>query len=148
VHLILAGHSHGFEWLESAALPNTCLLVSGGGGQVTLRRSLIRNRSSAARERLQSMIAAGLRRYVYFGAGPLTENGQRLPVYHFLRLRVTPDRLQITPVGVSPSAGSYHRCEPVLVESYPDLRLSPRPTLRKLRHITLTRDGAAVPTWD
>jgi hypothetical protein len=122
--------------------------VSGGGGQVALRRNLIRNRSRAAREKLQSLIAAGLRRYVYFGAGPLATEGRVLPVYHFLRLRVTPERLEITPVGVRPAGGGYERCEPVLVESYSDLRFSRRPALRRLRHITITRDGPAVPMWE
>src|SRR5205807_2063368 len=35
-HLVLSGHSHAFESFRSKDLPYTALVVTGGGGQVTL----------------------------------------------------------------------------------------------------------------
>src|SRR5205823_2983579 len=41
VHLILSGHAHAFEWFRSDALPNAGIFVTGGGGQITLRPSIL-----------------------------------------------------------------------------------------------------------
>jgi hypothetical protein len=41
VHLVLAGHAHAFEWFRSTTLPTTALIVTGGGGQQWLWRSIL-----------------------------------------------------------------------------------------------------------
>jgi hypothetical protein len=147
VHLVLAGHSHGFEWIESAALPNVCLVVTGGGGQVTLRRPVMHSRRASRRALRQVLADAGMRRYAYFGAGPFARGGGGPPVYHYLRLHVTADRIEITPVGVRPTEDGFERHSPVAVEFYPDLRDASRYHLRRLDHITLTRGAPPVLSW-
>src|SRR5438067_11852755 len=41
VHLVLSGHAHTFEWFRCAQMPHTGIFVTGGGGQVSLRPSLL-----------------------------------------------------------------------------------------------------------
>src|SRR5205807_1084563 len=44
VDLLLTGHSHSFEWIRSSELPHMGIFVTGGGGQVSLRRSILNPR--------------------------------------------------------------------------------------------------------
>jgi predicted phosphodiesterase len=123
VHLVLAGHAHAFEWFRSNALPNTGLFVTGGGGQITLRASILSpRRVSRHRERYDSLRRAGLTEYATGGYGPAAEDGEDGPLYHYIRLEVTPETLRVLPVGVRRlSTGSFRREEPMRVYHAPEL---------------------------
>ncbi len=100
--LVIAGHSHGFEWLHSQAAPHQCYLVCGGGGQNRLQGSIF---SPAHVERYQAAIEsltnAGLDSLVWasgdtvFGSSSVENK-----IFSYVRIRVLPDELRIEPVGV------------------------------------------------
>jgi hypothetical protein len=118
VHVVLSGHSHAFEWFRSDLLPHTGIVVSGGGGQIALRPSLLTPRLlPRRREQYARLRANGVRECAMAGNGPAAptdaENG---PLYHYLRVFVTPDTLTIRPVGVRRlETGGFRREEPMPV---------------------------------
>ena len=106
VHLVLAGHSHCFEWARSkdASDRSIAYIVTGGGGR-GLRRTVLENpRVSRKRERfleLAESLAYSAKGHMIFGDG----GGDIKDVYHFLRIDVLANRLEIHPIGVGRRGG-------------------------------------------
>lgn len=150
IHLVLSGHSHAFEWFRSNALPNTGIVVSGGGGQIVLRPSLLSPRLLARRRpQYDALRAAGVRELAMAGAGPAASDGENGPVYHYLRLHVTPDTLTVRPVGVRRlEGGAFRREEPMPVfhaERLPEDR--PPWRAQRLESLVVRRGAPPRANW-
>ncbi len=116
VHLVITGHSHAFEWFRSSLLPHTGLFVTGGGGQISLRPSLLEPRRLQRHPHYYSALREnGVEECAMGGRGPVAEDGEAGSVYHYLRIEVTPDALVVRPVGVRRLATGYRREEPMPV---------------------------------
>ena len=140
-HLILSGHSHAFEWFRSDRLPNTGIVVTGGGGQVSLRPSILMpRRLSRRRASYEALRRAGISECAFAGYGPEAPDGHCGPLYHFLRIDAAPDWLRICPIGVrSLGGGAYRREVPMPVHhAYCDAR--PALTTIPLDSITIHRN--------
>jgi hypothetical protein len=125
-HLVLAGHSHAMEWIRSSELPDTGLFVTGGGGQVHLRRSILDpRRFQRYRDRFEALRRAGATECAVAGVGPPAADGADGPLYHYLRVEVTPDALYVRPVGVRRMARGYRQEAPMPVYRAPDLADDP-----------------------
>jgi hypothetical protein len=148
-HLVLAGHSHAFEWLHSQELPHTGLFVSGGGGQVTLRGSVLDpRRFRRYRDRYAALRSHGVDEAAVAGWGTPAIDDESGPLYHYLRVEVTPDALVVYPVGVRRVGGGYRREEPMPVHHAPDLPAGPPPWVRRqLRCVRVYRDRPPEPIW-
>jgi tetratricopeptide (TPR) repeat protein len=149
-HLVLSGHSHAFEWFRSAALPGGGLFVTGGGGQVSLRRSLLDPRLlHRHRDRYDALRAAGVLECAVGGRGPAAEDGEAGPLYHYLRVEVSPEALRVVPVGVRRlGSGGYRREEPMPVfhaGELPEGRPPWRP--RRPEAVEIHRDAPPRPRW-
>jgi 3',5'-cyclic AMP phosphodiesterase CpdA len=100
VDLVLAGHSHALEWIRSPALPNTGLIVSGGGG-VSLGKSVLDPVEQGGHdERLKKLKGSGAEECVFGGRGA----GD---LHHYLSVEVTPETLTVRPIGVRRDAGGH-----------------------------------------
>ncbi len=122
VHLVLAGHAHAFEWFRSDTLPTTGLVVTGGGGQPWLWRSILDPRQIRRfRSLYQSLRDGGAMECALAGFGPPAADGERGGLYHYLRVEVTPDRILVTPVGVRRIDNGYRRETPMPVYHVPEL---------------------------
>jgi hypothetical protein len=142
VHLVLSGHSHAFEWLQSDALPDAGIFVTGGGGQISLRPTLFeRRRWAPYRERYAELRRVGVRECAVAGVGPAADDGADGPLYHFLRIRVRPDAIEVHPVGVRRLSGeSFRREEPMPVIHVPELTEErPGRFVRQLHHVSIRR---------
>ena len=122
VHLVLAGHSHAFEWFRSSALPTTALVVTGGGGQPWLWRSILDpKRFRQYRHLYRSLCGAGATECVVGGRGPAAEDGEDGPLYSYVQIEVTPEALLARPVGVRRLTRGYRREMPMPVFHVPDM---------------------------
>lgn len=149
VHLVLAGHAHAFEWLRSEALPHTGLFVTGGGGQVSLRRSLLApGLLHRHRERYAALREAGVTECAVAGRGPAADDGEEGPLYHYLRIEVTPEVLRVCPVGVRRLERGYRREAPIPLFHAPELP-EPRPPWhpRRLEAVEIRRGEPPRPVW-
>lgn len=117
VDLVFTGHSHAFEWIRSDRVPHAGVFVSGGGGQVSLRQSILDpERFPRSRSRYEALRRAGALESASAGRGPTSPDGSGGPLYHYLRVRVRPDRIEVIPVGVRRlRRGVYRREEPMPV---------------------------------
>ena len=150
VHLVLSGHSHAFEWFRSDLLPNTGLFVSGGGGQISLRPSLLEPRLFARRrEHYEALRRNGAVETAMGGRGPAAADGESGLIYHYLRIDVTPETLTVRPVGVRRlRSGGFRREEPMPVfhAAYlPEGRPPWKP--RTLGAVEVRRDRPPQPHW-
>ncbi|HEU4753306.1 MAG TPA: hypothetical protein VFU47_09385, partial [Armatimonadota bacterium] len=160
VHLVLSGHSHAFEWLRCEQMPHAGLFVTGGGGQVGLRRSLLDpHYFQRYRDRYQALCRAGALECAVGGRGPAAPDGENGFLYHYLRVEVRRDMLRIIPVGVRRlRSGEYRREEPMPVYHAPDLpgsggwmtagREHPGWHPRRLRAVEVRRDRPPRPLWE
>lgn len=122
VHLILAGHSHAFEWFRSSALPTTALVVTGGGGQPWLWRSILDpKRFRQYRHLYRSLCGAGATECVVGGRGPAAPDGQNGSLYNYVQIEVTPQVLRVRPIGVRRLAQGYRREQPMPVFHVPEM---------------------------
>jgi hypothetical protein len=150
VHLVLSGHSHAFEWFRSAALPGAGLFVTGGGGQVSLRRSLLDPRVlHRHRDRYDALRTAGVLECAVGGRGPAAEDGEDGPLYHYLRVEVTPEALVVSPIGVRRlGSGGYRREAPMPVHHAPELSDGRPPWQpRRLEAVEIPRGGPPRARW-
>jgi len=151
VHLVLSGHSHAFEWFRSDLLPHTGIVVSGGGGQIALRPSLLTPRLlPRRREQYARLRENGVRECAMAGNGPAAPaDNQNGLLYHYLRVFVTPDTLTIRPVGVRRlETGGFRREEPMPVfhaSRLPEDR--PPWTPRVLESLIVRRGAAPEARW-
>jgi hypothetical protein len=168
VHLVLSGHSHCFEWATRAparpgedarlieAERRICYLVSGGGGR-HLRRSILEgdpstleDDPSSIRARLQVLLhreqflkIADSRAYTAFPG-----QDEREPIYHYLRVDASEERLRVTPVGVRESpGGSAIRESPIRTKVLRRTGDAIAVESRRLRHIDVFRDRAPEATF-
>jgi hypothetical protein len=154
-HLVLTGHSHGFEWIHSGAMPDTGVFVTGGGGQVSLRSSILSPRYfNRYRDRYRSIREAGARECVVAGRGPAADDGETGALYHYLRIEVLPDVIRVRPVGVRRlRGGGYRREEPMPVFHAPELSrewdAGERPgwVSRRLDAVEVRREERPRPLW-
>jgi hypothetical protein len=154
VHLVLTGHSHAFEWVRSSALPHTGLFVTGGGGQVSLRSSILSPRYfNRYRDRYKALRDAGAVECVTAGRGPAGPDGETGSLYHYLRVEVTPEALRVRPVGVRRLRNGYRREEPMPVHHVPELppesdaAARPEWLPRRLEAVEIRRDKPPRLLW-
>jgi tetratricopeptide (TPR) repeat protein len=150
VHLILAGHAHAFEWIRSAALPHAGLFVTGGGGQLSLRRSLLEPRLlHRHRARYDALREAGVMECAVAGRGPAADDGEAGSLYHYLRIEVTPEALWVRPVGVRRLDHGYRRETPIPLYHAPELPETRPPwNARRLEAVEVRRDQHPQPWWE
>lgn len=116
VHAVFCGHAHAFEWLRVRDWPETGVFVSGGGGQVHLGRSVLDPaRRERDRPRAFQLAQAGVQEAAIAGRGPAAGDGHAGPLYHFLRVEVTPECLRVRPIGVRRLRYGYRRETPMPV---------------------------------
>jgi hypothetical protein len=149
VHLILSGHSHAFEWIRAEPLSNTGIFVTGGGGQVTLRPTILEPaRLERHRNRYQTLRNSGVLESAIAGRGPVAADGAAGPLYHYLRIEVTPDMLTVRPVGVRRLSDGYRREEPMPVYHVAELPdLQPILVPRHLEAVEIRRDRPPNARW-
>jgi hypothetical protein len=149
VHLLIAGHSHAFEWFRSDLLPHTGIFVTGGGGQLSLRPSVLSPRLlHRHRDRYEALRLAGVTECAVGGRGPAAEDGEDGPLYHYLRVSVTPEALVVAPIGVRRLATGYRREAPMPVYHAPELPADrPKWRSRRLEAVEIRRDGTPRPRW-
>ncbi|HLJ54295.1 MAG TPA: metallophosphoesterase [Chthonomonadaceae bacterium] len=148
-HLVLSGHAHAFEWFRSAVLSNAGIFVTGGGGQMALRGSLLAERRfGSRRDRYESLRANGVLECAMAGKGPAAADGEDGPLYHYLRIDVTPDALTVRPIGVRRLEADYRRETPIPAFHAPSLPPRRPPWIpRLLECVTITRDQPPVAVW-
>jgi hypothetical protein len=156
--LVLAGHSHGFEWLHSNATPHQCYIVTGAGGIGRLQGSIF---SAGLAERFQpaieSLVEAGLDRLVWASGDPTPSGGTvQHHIFSYLRIHVLPDELRIEVVGVRQTADSpdadWERVHPFPVHEIEDATSwrvgGPKTTrIRHLQHICIRRGEDPAAVW-
>jgi hypothetical protein len=144
VHLMLAGHSHAFEWFQSEALAETGVFVTGGGGQITLRPSILSpDRYERFSDAYHALRRAGVTECASAGAGPVAADGHDAPLYHYLNIEVTPDKLIVRPIGVRRAGADYRREDPMPVNHTPTLPASRPPFVARALHAVEIRRGEA-----
>jgi tetratricopeptide (TPR) repeat protein len=149
VHLVLSGHAHAFEWFRSAELPYAGIFVTGGGGQVSLRPSILDPaRRRRSRERYSTFCNSGIQEGAVGGRGPTAEDGASGLLYHYLRIEVTPETLVVRPVGIRKVGKAFRREEPMPVYHVPRLPAArPLWNVNRLEGVEVRRDRPPVPRW-
>jgi len=149
VHLILSGHSHTFEWIHSDALPLTGIFVTGGGGQISLRPSLLEpQRIHRYRDRYESLRESGVSECAVAGRGPDAADGEEGLLYHYLSIEVTPDMVRVTPIGIRRLDRSYRREQPMPVFHAAELPEGKPPwNIRRLEAVEIRRRQPPIPVW-
>lgn len=154
VHLVLSGHSHAFEWLQSEAAPHTAFVTTGAGGHRRLQRSIFGPGGEKAYATQARMLRkTGVRQCVYAGAGPRAVDGANRPLHHYLRLQADPNCIRITPVGVREHGRAY-RLETPMPVFHADLHGTHRPrtpptrTIRRLRCLEIRRGHSPRAHWE
>jgi len=149
VHLVLAGHAHAFEWFRSEAMPNAGFFVTGGGGQISLRPSILDpTRRRRYRERHEIFCNSGIQEAAIGGRGPVAEDGASGLLYHYLRIEVTPEALNVHPVGIRRMGRAFRREEPMPVYHVPRLPAA-RPiwNVERLEAVEIYRDRPPQARW-
>ncbi|MBW3624309.1 MAG: metallophosphoesterase [Armatimonadetes bacterium] len=150
VHLVLSGHAHAFEWFRSSALPHAGLFVTGGGGQISLRPSLLDPRLLYRyRDRYDSLREHGAGECAVGGYGPPAPDGEAGNTYHYLKIEVTTEALVVQPIGVRRLGdGTYRRETPMRVYHAPELPETRPPwEPRSLEGVEVRRDAPPCPVW-
>jgi hypothetical protein len=150
VHLVLAGHAHAFEWFRSEQLPHTGLIVTGGGGQRWLWASILEPRKFKRFQNLyQSLCRGGATECVAAGNGPRATDGAGGPLYHYVRVEVTPEALRVHPVGVRKAGSGYRKETPMPVYHVPEFPPDRRPAWnrRVLQCVEIRRGQPPRPIW-
>ena len=150
VHLLICGHSHTLEWFRSEAFPNMGIFVTGGGGQISLRPSLLDPRRIGRHpDRYEALRRSGVAECAMGGHGPAASDGESGPIYHYLRFEVTPDAIVVHPVGVRRLAsGSFRREEPMPVYHAGELPPGKPPWKpRRLEAVEIRRDQPPRARW-
>lgn len=156
--LVLAGHSHGFEWLHSEAAPQQCYIVSGAGGMGRLQGSVFSPELSGEFQgAIDSLVGAGLDHLVWASGDPTPGGGTvQHHLFSYLRIHVLPQELRIEVVGVrqtddSPDA-PWERVHPFPVNQVAEPASwraggEKLTTVRHLQHIRIRRGEAPVAVW-
>lgn len=149
VDVVFSGHAHAFEWIRSRVLPEIGLFVTGGGGQVTLGRSVLEpHRVERYRRRVRALADAGVTELAHAGRGQQATSWAAGSVYHYLHVSVTPEALRVKPVGVRRVGGDYRREVPMPVHHVPELtRETASWTSRQLDHVEVRRGEPSRPHW-
>ncbi len=164
--VVVAGHSHGFEWLHSNAVPHQCYLVSGAGGMGRLQGSIFSSRLAGRfAPAIESLTNAGLDSLVWASGDPSPSGGTvDHKLFSYLRFHVQPDELRIEPVGVrqrtdAESKGEsdqdengWERIVPLPVHQVPDAKEwraagTGETPVRHLQHIQVRRGKPPVGVW-
>jgi hypothetical protein len=159
--LVIAGHSHGFEWLHSRAAPRQCYLVTGAGGQSRLQGSIFSPQLAGRYTSvIESLTSAGLDSLAWASGDP-TPVGATVEhkLFSYLRVRVLPDELRVESVGVrqivdpaDEEGDRWERVHPMPVHEVPDTLAWHRDgsgltQSRRLDHIKIRRDEKPVAVW-
>jgi len=148
-HLVLSGHSHAFEWFRTEQLPETGIFVSGGGGQISLRPSVLRpDLIGAHREEAASLRAHGVVECAVAGKGPAASDGLAGKLYHYLRLEVTREAIRVRPVGVRRLRSGYRREEPMPVYHAAEVGGAATMESRLLDFVEVRRGAAPQVRWE
>jgi predicted phosphodiesterase len=147
-HLVLSGHSHAFEWFRSSALPNAGIFVSGGGGQISLRPSILMpDRVGSHRAEAQALHNHSVMECAVAGRGPAATDGLAGKLYHYLRIEVTQEAIFVRPVGVRRLAGGYRREAPMAVYHCPEVGPSARMQAQTMESVEIRRGVAPCVHW-
>jgi hypothetical protein len=148
-HLVLTGHSHAFEWIRCKDLPHTGVFVTGGGGQVSLRRSVLDpRRFRRHRDRYDSLRNHGVVEVAVAGRGPSAVDGAAGTLYHYLRIDVSADALTIRPVGVRRLRNGFRREEPMpAFHAYELPDGQPPWVARQLQAVVVRKDRPPHAEW-
>ena len=156
--LVLAGHSHGFEWIHSETAPHQCYLVTGAGGMGRLQGSIF---SPGLAQRFQpainSLVDAGLDHLVWASGDPTPSGGTvQHHLFSYLRLHVLPEELRIEVIGVrqvdDTPDGAWERVHPFPVHEVAEAkswRAGGKKTtrVRHLQHIRIRRGETPTAVW-
>ena len=156
--LVLAGHSHGFEWLYSQAAPHQCYIVTGAGGMGRLQGSIFSPELAGRYQpTIESLIGSGLDQLVWASGDPTPGGGTvQHHLFSYLRVHVLPEELRIEVIGVrqineSPDA-DWERVHPFPVHEVADAASwcaggQKTTRIRHLQHIRIRRGEAPVAVW-
>ena len=156
--LVLAGHSHGFEWLHSQAAPHQCYIVTGAGGMGRLQGSIFSPELSERYEStIESLVGAGLDGLVWASGDPTPGGGTvQHHLFSYLRVHVLPEELRIEVIGVRQTAetpdADWERVHPFPVHEVAQTaswRAGGEKTtrIRHLQHIRIRRGENPVAVW-
>jgi hypothetical protein len=159
--VVIAGHSHGFEWLHSSASPNQCYLVTGAGGMNRLQGSIFSPRlASRYQQAITSLTKAGLKSLVWASGEPSSSGGTvEHKLFSYLRIHVLPDELRIEPVGVRHSGdlteenqAGWERVRPFPVQEVPDAAAwagggEGNTQSRHLEYVRIRRGESPLAVW-
>lgn len=147
VDAVFSGHSHAFEWFRSSEVPNMGLFVTGGGGQISLRPSVIEpGRLERHRGERISLAEAGALSAATAGNGPPGPDGRNKFLYHYLLVHARADALEITPVGVRHTGEAFEREQPLPVFFTEDVA-GDGTEVRYLQAVRVRRDAPPEPVW-
>jgi hypothetical protein len=164
--VVVAGHSHGFEWPHSSAVPHQCYLVTGAGGMSRLQGSIFTpHLAERFQPAIESLTEAGLDTLVWASGDPSPSGGTvEHKTFSYLRIRVLPDELHIEPVGVRQSSDAaadsdtanhtgWERIHPLPVHEVPDTTSwraggTQETRSRRLQHIKVRRGESPVAVWE
>ncbi len=156
--LVMAGHSHGFEWLHSKAAPDQCYIVTGAGGMGRLQGSIFSPELSERYEStIESLVGSGLDGLLWASGDPTPGGGTvQHHLFSYLRVHVLAEELRIEVIGVrqteeSPDA-DWERVHPFPVHEVADAASwreggEKKTDVRHLQHIRIRRGEAPVPVW-
>lgn len=156
--LVLAGHSHGFEWLHSQSAPHQCYIVTGAGGMGRLQGSIFSPElAHLFQPAIESLVGAGLDHLVWASGDPTPSGGTvQHHLFSYLRVHVLPEELRIEVIGVrqtddSPDA-AWERVHPFPVHEVadaPSWRAGGQQTtrVRHLQHIRIRRGETPDAVW-
>lgn len=156
--VVLAGHSHGFEWLHSQTAPHQCYIVTGAGGMGRLQGSIFSpDLSSRFQPAIDSLLGAGLDHLVWASGDPTPSGGTvQHHVFSYLRIHVAPKELRVEVVGVrqieESADAEWERVHPFPVHEVGDAaswRVGGEKTtrVRSLQHILIRRGETPTPVW-
>ncbi len=150
VHLVLAAHSHSFEWVRALNEKESRIayLTAGSGGSRWIRPSILhatQRRPDVADYRERARACTRLARSEAFAG--LDPTG-RARTFNYLHVHVSPEKIRIVPVGIYWTRTQYGPEHPMIVEHQDPARGHPfRTVRRKLEAVEVFRDRPPEGRW-
>ena len=83
------------------------------------------------------------------GRGPTAWDGENGPLYHYLKIEVTPDAIRVSPIGVRRLEEGYRREEPMPVYYVPSLaEKRPAWQVQSLKTVVVRRNLPPQALWE
>lgn len=150
VHLVLAGHSHSFEWVRAVHQreQRIAYLTAGSGGCRWIRPSILQ--AAQARPDVSDyedrfrQCNRHARSEAFAGLDPTG----RSRTFNYLRVHVSPDQIRVEPVGIHWTRSQVRPETPIVVESHRPTRGHPMATVRRrLVAVNVFRDRPPEGVW-